>query len=124
MSFNSNQLAVYNAVLTSVQNNEGKIIFLQSAEGGGKTYVCNTIAAAVHAIGTPVLCVASSTIAALLLDGSQTAHSRFKISILVFETSFCSISRNANLKELIKQTKLIIWNKALMQHHHGIEALD
>jgi hypothetical protein len=69
MSFNPNQLAVYNAVLTSVQNNEGKIFFLQSAGGGGKTYVCNTIAAAVRAMGTPVLCVASSAIAALLLDG-------------------------------------------------------
>ena len=100
MSFNPNQLAVYNAVLTSVQNNEGKTFFLQSA-GGGKTYVCNIIAAAVHAIGSPVFCVAFSAIAALLLDGGQTAHSCFKIPIPVFETSFCSISRNANLKELI-----------------------
>jgi hypothetical protein len=124
MSFNPNQLAVYNAVLILVQNNEGKIFFLQSAGGGGKTYVCNTIAAAVRAMGTPVLCVASSAIAALLLDGGRTAHSRFKIPIPVFETSFCGISRNANLKELIKQTKLIVWDKAPMQHRHGIEALD
>jgi hypothetical protein len=48
----------------------------------------------------------------------------FKISIPVFETSFCGISRNANLKELIWQTKLIIWDEASMQHRHGIEALD
>ena len=59
-------------------------------------------------MGSPILCVASSAIAALLLDGGQTAHSRFKILIPVFETSFCGISRNANLKELILQTKLII----------------
>jgi len=124
MSFNPHQLAVYNAVLILVQNNEGKTFFLQSAGGGGKTYVCNTIAAAVRAIGSPVLCVASSAIAALLLDGGRTAHSRFKIPIPVFETSFCGISRNANLKELIWQTKLIIWDEAPMQHRHGIEALD
>jgi len=66
--FNPHQLAVYNAVLISVQNNEGKTFFLQSAGGDGKTYVCNTIAAAVYAMGSPVLCVASSVIAALLLD--------------------------------------------------------
>ncbi len=68
MFFNPHQLAVYNAVLISVQNNEGKTFFLQSAGGDGKTYVCNTIAAAVYAMGSPVLCVASSVIAALLLD--------------------------------------------------------
>ncbi len=124
MSFNPHQLAVYNAVLILVQNNKGKTFFLQSVGEGSKTYVCNTIAAAVHAMGSPVLCVAFSAIAVLLLDGGRTAHSHFKIPIPVFETSFCGISRNANLKKLIWQTKLIIWNEAPMQHYYGIEALD
>ncbi len=75
-------------------------------------------------MGSPVLCVAFSAIAVLLLDGGRTAHSHFKIPIPVFETSFCGISRNANLKKLIWQTKLIIWNEAPMQHYYGIEALD
>ena len=110
--------------LNLVQNNEGKIFFLQSAGGGGKTYVCNTIAAAVRAINHPALCVASSGIAALLLDGGHTAHSCFKIPIPIFDTSFCNIGQNPQLKELIKLTKVIIWDEALMQHHHAIEALD
>jgi hypothetical protein len=75
-------------------------------------------------MGSPALCVASSAIAALLLDGGPTAHSRFKIPIPVFENSFCGISRNAHLKELIIQTKVIIWDEASMQHRHAIEALD
>jgi hypothetical protein len=122
--FNHEQRAVYDAVLKSVQNNEGRIFFLQSAGGCGKTYVCNTIAAAVRATNNPALCVASSAIAALLLDGGRTAHSRFKIPIPIFETSFCGIGRNAHLKELIKLTKLIVWDEAPMQHRHAIEALD
>ena len=124
ISFNPEQHAVYNAVLNSVQNNEGKIFFLQSAGGGGKTYVCNTIAAAVRATNHPALCVASSGIAALLLDGGRTAHSCFKIPIPIFDTSFCNIGRNPQLKELIKLTKVIIWDEAPMQHRYAIEALD
>jgi hypothetical protein len=124
ISFNPEQHAVYNAVLNSVQNNEGRIFFLQSAGGGGKTYVCNTIAAAVWATNHPALCVASSEIAALLLDGGRTAHSCFKIPIPIFDTSFCNIGRNPQLKELIKLTKVIIWDEAPMQHRYAIEALD
>jgi PIF1-like helicase len=123
-SFNPEQRAIFDAVLDSVRNNEGKVFFLQSAGGCGKTYVCNTIAAAVRAMGHPALCVASSAIAALLLDGGRTAHSRFKIPIPIFENSFCGISKNAHLKELIKETKVIIWDEASMQHRHAIEALD
>ena len=118
ISFNPEQHAIYDAVLKSVQNNEGKTFFLQSAGGCGKTYVCNTIAAAVRAMGCPALCVASSGIAALLLDGGRTAHSRFKIPIPVFDTSFCGISRNTNLKELIRLTKVIIWDKAPMPYSY------
>jgi len=75
-------------------------------------------------MNSPALCVASSAIAALLLDGGRTAHSRFKIPIPVFETSFCNIARNTQLKELIKLTKVIIWDEAPMQHRYAIEALD
>jgi len=56
--FNHKQHAIYN-VLKSVQNNKGGIFFFQSAGGCGKTYVCNSIAAAVCATNSPALCVAS-----------------------------------------------------------------
>ena len=124
LSFNLEQRTVYDAVMQSIQNNEGRTFFLQSAGGGGKTYVCNAIAAAVRATNNPALCVASSGIAALLLDGGRTAHSCFKIPIPIFDTSFCGISRNAHLKELIRLTKVIIWDEAPMQHRYAIEALN
>jgi hypothetical protein len=48
----------------------------------------------------------------------------FKIPIPIFDTSFCNIGRNPQLKELIKLTKVIIWDEAPMQHRYAIEALD
>ena len=75
--------------MASVNNNSGKTFFLHSAGDCGKTFVCNTIAAAVRAQGKIALCVASSGTASLLLEGGRTAHSTFKIPLQVnhFATS-------------------------------------
>jgi hypothetical protein len=52
---------------------------------------------------------ASSGIAALLFTGRRTAHSGAKIPINVHADSFCSISAQSELAQLIRLTKLIIW---------------
>jgi hypothetical protein len=122
--FNDPQRAVYNAVMDSVNNNISRVFFLHSAGGCGKTFVCNTIAAAVRAQGKICLCVASSGIASLLLDGGRTAHSTFYIPLVVDETSICKITRRSHLYPVLRQTSLIIWDEVPMQHKHAIEAVD
>ena len=126
--FNDEQRAVYDAVMQSYDQNLGNIFFVHSAGGGGKTFVCNTIAAAVH-FGAHenckvALCVASSGIASLLLDGGRTAHSCFKIPIPVHENSFCSIKKVSVLSHVLKQTGIIILDEVPMQHKFVVEALD
>src|SRR6202042_753722 len=79
---------------------------------------------AIRAQGKVALCVASSAIAALLLDGGRTAHSRFKIPIPIDETSTCNIAKEDHMHGVLKETKLIIWDEAPMQHRHGPEAVD
>src|ERR1700724_2521871 len=86
-SFNTEQHLAYNAAIDSVQNNLGKILFIHSGGEGIKTFLCNTIAAKVRSVEDVALCVASSGIAALLLTGRRTAHSRFKMPIPVNKTS-------------------------------------
>lgn len=71
-----------------------------------------------------VLPVATSGIAATLLPGGRTAHSRFKIPIDLHEHSMCDIKPRTMLAELIEQTSLIIWDEAPMAHRHTFEALD
>ena len=126
--FNDEQRAVYDAVMQSYDQNLGNLFFVHSAGGGGKTFVCNTIAAAVrfgaHENRKVALCVASSGIASLLLDGGRTAHSRFKIPIPVHENSFCSIKKDSVLSHVLKQTGIIIWDEVPMQHKFAVEALD
>jgi hypothetical protein len=71
-----------------------------------------------------VLCVASSGIAALLLPGGRTSHSRFKIPLQTNETSFCNFSKNSNLAALIKETSVIIWDEVPMQNKYDPESVD
>src|SRR5258707_226455 len=91
---NNEQRATFDKVMDSVNNNKGKMFFLHSAGGCGKTYLCNEIAAAVRADAKVALCVTSSAIATLLLHSSRTAHSRLKIPIPIDEASNCNITMN------------------------------
>ena len=68
--------------------------------------------------------VASSGVAALLLAGGRTAHSRFKIPILIDQTTLCDIKRGTHLANLIRDTSLIIWDEALMTSRRCFECLD
>jgi hypothetical protein len=122
--FNDAQRVVYDAVMASVDNNNGKTFFLHSAGGCGKTFVCNTIAAAVRAQGKIALCVASSGIASLLLEGGRTAHSTFKIPLQVNDTSICSITRRSYTYPLLQETSIIIWDEVPMQNKYAVEAVD
>ena len=122
--FNDAQRGIYDAVMASVNNSNGKIFFLHSAGGCGKTFVCNTIAASVRAQGKIALCVASSGIASLLLEGGRTAHTAFKFPLQVNDTTFCSISRDSNVFPLLRETSIIIWDEVPMQHKHAVEAVD
>ncbi|GJZ73801.1 putative PIF1 DNA helicase/replication protein A1-like protein [Tanacetum coccineum] len=79
--------------------------------------------------GKIVLNVASSGIAALLLDRGRTAHSRFAIPINVVKDSMCSISADSDLADfgvidLLCQTNLITWDEALILNKQCFEAFD
>ncbi|XP_074352274.1 uncharacterized protein LOC141691434 [Apium graveolens] len=58
------------------------------------------------------------------MPGGRTAHSRFKIPIVLDECSTCNIAHDSDVAQLIKQTQLIIWDEAPMQHRYIFECLD
>ena len=55
--FNPEQKLAFGKVINSAKNNKGKIFFLHSTGGCGKTHVSNTIAAAICADGHIALCM-------------------------------------------------------------------
>nr|GEY14846.1 hypothetical protein [Tanacetum cinerariifolium] len=117
-------LSSTNSVMYAVEMGDGGMFFLYGYGGTRKTFIWKTLSAALRSKGEIVLNVASSGIAALLLSGGRTAHSRFAIPINIHEESFCSINPNSDLAALIKKAKLIIWDETPMIHKHCFEALD
>jgi len=122
--FNPDQATAFDTVLESITNNQGHLFFIYAAGGCGKTFLCNTIAAEVRRRGQVALCVASSGIAALLLDGGRTSHLRFKIPLSIHEDSVAGLKCNSYMFLVLEQTKVIIWNEVSMQHKYDIDAVD
>nr|XP_043620368.1 ATP-dependent DNA helicase PIF1-like [Erigeron canadensis] len=123
-SLTNEQKHVYETIITAVSAQQGGVFFLYGYGGTGKTFVWKTLSAAIRSKRQIVLNVASSGIAALLLDGGRTAHSRFRVPININENSLCSIRPDSPLAVLLQQTKLIIWDEAPMINKHCFEALD
>lgn len=80
--------------------------------------------ASLRSKGEIVLTTTSSGIAATLLTGGRTAHSRFKIPIDIQPSSICGIQKKKDLSNLIRFTVAIIWDEALMTKKTCLEALD
>ncbi|KAK1389465.1 hypothetical protein POM88_017643 [Heracleum sosnowskyi] len=121
---NPEQLEVYTEVFNSVQSNAGGVYFVYGSGGCGKTFVWKTLIYKLRSLGLIVLPVAFSGIAATLMPGGRTAHSRFKIPIVLDDCSSCAIHHDSDIAKLIKRTSLIIWDGAPMQHRYAFECLD
>jgi len=68
--------------------------------------------------------VASSGIAALLLPGGTTAHSKLKIPIKLTSSSMLNLPLQSENAKLIQMAEVILWDEAPMTHRHAYEALD
>lgn len=71
-----------------------------------------------------ILCVASSSIAVILLPGGITTYSWFKIPIKINVSSMYFIYKNSDLGRLIQETSLIVWDKVPMINKFAFKALD
>ena len=99
--------------------------FVQGAAGTGKTTLYHTISQYYHAKNQPVICVASSGIAALLLPGGRTSHSMFKIPIEIDSQSICGLKpRDEFVQSVLRHVALIIWDEVPMQHQDCFTAVD
>ena len=123
---NSEQSQVYTEVMKSIDSNSGQLFFLDAPGGTGKTFLINLLLACVRMNKNIAISVASSGIAATLLDGGKTAHSAFKLPLNLnhSETPLCNISKQSDTAYVLRQCKLIVWDEVTMAHKGGIEALN
>ena len=104
---NDDQCNIYESVMHAVTCADG-CFFIDGPGGTGKTFLYNVLLLTVRSSGDIAVAVASSGIAALLMMGGRTAHSRFKIPLKLNESSTCNISQNSKEACLIIMSKLFI----------------
>lgn len=68
--------------------------------------------------------VAFSGIAAQLLKGGRTVHSRFRLALKADKDTVCNISKQSGVCKLIKKAKIIVLDEAPMCNKVLLQALD
>lgn len=124
VTFSYDQRRIYRSICDAVDSSIGGVYFLDAPGGTGKTFVMNCLLAYVMQNNDIALAVASSGIAATLLKLGRTAHSRFKLPIPCDEASTCNITPRSATAELIRRTKLIVWDEAPMSHRYLFDAVN
>lgn len=95
---------------TSVPN----AYFIDGPGGTGKTFVYKCLINSRIEMGYDVIPVAWTGIAAMLLPGGRTVHSRFRLPLILTDTSVSSLKVNSKEASTIRKSKLIIWDEAPM----------
>ena len=121
---NGEQYFAYDAIMEAIQGNGPKMFFIDGLGGTGKSFVYNTLIGNIQSLRKDVIVVATSGIAALILHDGRTAHSVFKIPIPVLHDSVCSIAKEDEVTQRIRDAAAIFWDEAVMQHRFGFEAVD
>lgn len=109
----------------AIANQTGGLYFLDDPGGTGKTFLISLILATIRSQNNIALAVASSGIAATLLDGGRTAHLALKLPLNMqfIETPTCNIKKNSGMAKVLRSCLLIVWDECTMAHKKALEAL-
>ena len=118
------QCAPVDAALAAIESNTGLGLFIDAPGGTGKTFSANCLLNAVRAKGEIALAVASSGIAAILLELGRTFHSRCKASLKPAPDQVLNIAAQSVTAQLFRRAKLILWDEGAMGNRYHLEALD
>ena len=125
--FTEEQAAVFETVMAAVREGRPLCAFIDARGGCGKTFIINAILAAVRSLetgGCVALAMATTGIAANLLDLGRTFHSRLKAPLTPHEESTLQISGQSSLAKLVQMAKLLLVDEAPMLDRFLLEALD
>ncbi|KAG5586052.1 hypothetical protein H5410_046486 [Solanum commersonii] len=95
-----------------------------NSETQGKTFLYRALLAKVRSKGLIALACATSGVAATLLPGGRTTHSRFGIPLQANETTMAHMSKQGDRVKLIRKAKLIIWDETPMAKRSFHDIMD
>jgi len=123
-SLNLEQRVAYDEILAAVERGDGGVFFVDGPGGTGKTFLYRALLAKVRSEGNIAIATATSGVAASIMPGGRTAHSRFKIPLSCDDGASCSFTKQSGTAKLLRMTSLILWDEATMTKRQAVEALD
>ncbi|PWZ16452.1 hypothetical protein Zm00014a_034232 [Zea mays] len=123
-SLNKEQRAAYDKIMSAVDTDQGGLFFVDGPGGTGKTYLYRVLLTTLRNQGKIAVAIAASGVAASIMPGGRTAHSRFKIPLTIDDGAVCSFTKQSGTAELLRKASLIIWDEASMTKRQAVEALD
>jgi Rad3-related DNA helicase len=123
-SLNDEQRAAYDEIMSANDTDNGGMFFVDGPGGTGKTFLYRALLAKVRSQNKLVVATTTSGVAAPIMLGGRTAHSRFKISLFSNDGGFCSFTKQSGTAKLLQATSLIIWDEVSMMKRQVVEALD
>ena len=126
-TFTDEQANIYNTIMEAVKESKPVQVFIDARGGCGKTYLLNAILGAVRSLepdGCVALAMATTGIAANLLNMGRTFHSRMKAPLNATPETTLNISAQSPLAKLVKMAKILLIDEATMLDRYMLEALD
>jgi hypothetical protein len=119
---NTAQQTAHDSIISDASECRGTTFALMAPAGSGKTYLIAAILNTARQTGLRVVTCASSALAASLLGHSRTAHSLFKIPIVIDEDSQCKPT--ATYKNWLRGISMFIWDEISMAHKWSLDCVD
>ena len=110
-TLNIEQRVGFDLIMNHVEKKVGQVFFVNGPGGTGKTYLYKALLAKVHSMNLIAIATTTSGIAASIMLGRRTAHSRFKIPIKLDNNTMCSFTKQGSTAELLRRAALVIGMK-------------
>ncbi|XP_012702834.1 ATP-dependent DNA helicase PIF1 [Setaria italica] len=123
-SLNKEQRAAYEEIMSKVDTEQGDLFFVGGPGGTRKTFLYRALLGTLRNQNKLAIATATSGVAASIMPGGRTAHSRFKIPLTLEDGGCCSFTKQSGTAKLLQQASLIIWDEASMAKRQAMEALD
>ena len=87
--------------MAAVYSKQGGQFFVDGPGGMGKTFLYRALLAKLRSQDKLVVAIATSEVAASIMPGRRTVHSRFKLPLTVEEGSCCSFTKQSGTAKLL-----------------------
>ena len=116
VKLNDRQRVAFDAVMAAIDDPdaEQRCFYLDGPGGSGKTFLYNTLISVLRARGERAVAVAWTGIAATLLKGGRTCHSRFRLPVPIVENSTSGVKPNSAEGASLRAAKVIILDEGPM----------